>query len=324
MSGWQSNLLSRVVCRSVGVAYDAARGSFPAVVRIETTSACNAQCVICPHPDMQRRPQPMEESLYQRLINECSESGCREVHLHNFGEPLLDRRLEQRVRDAKQKGIRKVKIFSNGSLISAARARGLVEAGLDEIKISFDGATREEFERIRAPLKFDQVVGNVRELVAIRNELKSTMKIGVACCSTSDKTATMSHLESIVDDFSFGKVHNWATQANSQPPGRWRKPCSRLWRTFTVLADGTVALCCLDYDGKCVLGRIDANTTIRQVFNNAAYQAVRRQHRASRQHEIGLCRGCTKSFLWPASASQAPSAHVSPESVAQPPALVQR
>jgi len=168
-------LCSRIVCRCVGRVFDATRGRFPAVVRIETTNACNARCVICPHKDMNRPIRQMDDALFDRILDECAAARCREIHLHNFGEPLLDKRLEHRIRRAKEKGIAKVKIFSNGSLLTAERARVLIDAGLDEIKISFDGATREEFEAIRRPLKFDRVVANVEQLVKLRNELGSKL-----------------------------------------------------------------------------------------------------------------------------------------------------
>lgn len=288
---------SRLVCRFLGGAFDLLRSGFPPVVRVETTNACNARCTICPHRTMGRPIRQMDESLYRRILDECAAARCGEVHLHNFGEPLLDRRLEERVAYAKQKGIPKVKIFSNGSLLMPERGRALVEAGLDEIKISFDGASREEFEAIRQPLSFAEVVANVRALVDVRNAMGSTMKIGVACCSTSDRNATMLAMEKVVDEFSFGKIHNWASEEAAPRRNGTRKPCSRLWRTFTVLANGDVALCCLDYDGRCLLGRIDEKTTIRDVFVSPAYREARRRHRTARQAEIPLCDGCTKAFL---------------------------
>ena len=145
--------------------------------------------------------------------------------------------------------------------------------------MSFDGATREEFERIRTPLKFDTVVQNVVELVKLRDALRSKLKVHVACCSTTDKEATMRSLAKVVDGFAFGKLHNWGGQG---PVRKWlRKPCSRLWRTFTVLANGDVALCCLDYDGQQLLGRVDAGHSIRDVWNGPLYREIRRLHRTS-------------------------------------------
>ncbi len=290
-------LASQIVCRSIGGALDVMRSRFPAVVRIETTNACNARCVICPHQRMNRPVGRMDDNLFARIVDECAAWRCQEIHLHNFGEPLLDKHLEERIRYAKQKGIPKVKIFSNGSLLTPERARGLIQAGLDEIKISFDGATREEFEAIRRPLRFDRVVGNVEQLVRVRDELGAPLKIGVACCSTTDRTATMKALSKRVDEFSFGKIHNWASEGQPIRGTAIRKPCSRLWRTFTILAGGEVALCCLDYDGQHLLGRLDGSTTIREIFDGPAYREVRRQHRQARQAEIALCANCSKAFL---------------------------
>jgi radical SAM protein with 4Fe4S-binding SPASM domain len=243
----------------------------------------------------------MDQGLYTQIIDESAESGCKEIHLHNFGEPLLDRHLEDKIRYAKQQGLSKVKIFTNGSLLNAARSQSLIQAGLDEIKISIDGAGKEEFERIRFPLKFDRVVQNIKHLVANKQRLQSPLRIAVACCSTSDMEGTIRQLEGIVDRFSFGKLHNWGGER--RPVGRWRvrKPCTRLWRTFTILANGDVALCCLDYDGQFILGRLDEGTTIREIWNSPAYRKVRRLHRLGQQEEISLCGHCSKSYLFASS-----------------------
>ncbi|OHB66257.1 MAG: hypothetical protein A2V70_04890 [Planctomycetes bacterium RBG_13_63_9] len=297
-----SNIASKAACRALGTGYELAMRRFPSVVRIETTNACNARCIICPHGQIKRPIGRMDDDLFWHIVDQCAEAGCKEVHLHNFGEPLLDRRLEERIRYAKDQGVPKVKIFTNGSLLEEGRARRLIEAGLDEVKISFDGATKEEFERIRTPLQFDEVVRNVKHLVAARDEMQSEMRIKVACCSTTDKHGTMEFLEKIVDGFSFGRIHNWAGDGSANGQGetgkpRIRKPCSRLWRTFTVLANGDVALCCLDYDGQHLLGHVDAGTSIADVWRSAAYEQVRLRHKEARQAETSLCRHCTKSFF---------------------------
>ncbi len=148
-------------------------------------------------------------------------------------------------------------------------------------------------------VQFDEVVGNIKRLVTLRNHKKSTMAIHVACCSTTSKQGTMDSLERIVDGFSFGKIHNWAGDDSNgdQPAGTVRKPCSRLWRTCTVLAGGDVSLCCLDYDGQFVLGHLDRNTTIHDVWHSEAYTAVRAKHKRGEQGDLSLCQNCTKAFL---------------------------
>lgn len=282
-------------CRLLGAAHNLALGRFPEVLQVETTNACNSKCLICPHRTMKRRVESMADDLYARIIDEAAAHRCGNVHLHNFGEPLLDRKLAERIRYAKAKGLKRVKIFSNGSLLDGERAHELIEAGLDEIKISFDGATREEFERIRQPLKFDTVIDNIKELVRIRDQKKAGLKIMVACCSTADKTETIRTLESMVDQFSFGRVHNWASPEESHGRSGIRRPCSRVWRTFTVLANGDVSLCCLDYEGEVILGNVREDS-IARIWRNTVYRRIRSCHRLARQDLIKICRNCTKSF----------------------------
>ena len=204
-----AKVTSKLICGVVGSFFSTQLKRFPKTIRIECTNACNAKCTICPHKDMTRKVEFMSDSLYDRIIRECTENSCKEIHLHNFGEPLLDKKLEERIIIAKKNGILRVKIFSNGSLLTKERGRSLIESGLDEIKISFDGATRDEFEAIRVPLKFDQVAGNILEFVQLRNEMRSPLKIHVACCSTQNRQETMDLISKKVDGFSFGKIHNW-------------------------------------------------------------------------------------------------------------------
>ena len=288
--------LSRISCSLVGGAFNLALSRFPRTVRIETTNACNAKCVICPHREMQRPTCHMDDALYEKIIDECSEYNCGTVHLHNFGEPLLDKNLVERVRYAKQKGIARVAIFSNGSLLTTDKVNELIDAGLDQIKVSFDGATREEFERIRFPLKFDTIIENIKELVRIRNLKKSALKIKIACCSTSDKNETIRSLEDCVDGFSFGKIHNWSDSGmDHAEKSTVRKPCSRVWQTFTILSNGKAALCCLDYEGQVILGDLN-KASISEIWKNESYRKIRLLHKTAQQDQIIICKNCTKSF----------------------------
>jgi uncharacterized Fe-S cluster-containing radical SAM superfamily protein len=298
VNGTESNsgMLSRISCSLVGGGFDLVLSRFPNTVRIETTNACNAKCVICPHREMQRTVCRMDDALYEKIIDECSAYNCGNVHLHNFGEPLLDKDLAKRVRYAKQKGIKRIAIFSNGSLLTADKANELVDAGLDQIKVSFDGATKEEFERIRPPLKFDTIIKNIKELVRIRDLKKSPLKIKVACCSTSDKDETIRSLENCVDGFSFGKIHNWTDSGiDHAEKSAIRKPCSRVWQTFTVLSNGKAALCCLDYEGQVILGDVNI-TPIFEIWKNKSYKKIRLLHKTAQQDQIIICKSCTKSF----------------------------
>jgi len=289
--------LDKFMCRVIGATYDAILGGFPPTVRIETTNRCNARCTICPHSRMERESGTMDDELYRSLVDECAARGCNTLHLHNFGEPLLDPDLPERIAYAKGKGIGKVKIFTNGSLLSGSRAQALLESGLDEIKVSIDGADGEEFESIRLGLRYNRVVSNVDAFVRLRNEKNRTRpRVTVACCSTSNREQSQDRLGAVVDEYDFTRIHNWGDQDESGRR-RIRKPCSRVWRTFTVLWNGDVALCCLDYDGKVILGNLTQDGSIAKVWKNSRYRDVRAHHRSAEQDRISICEHCSKSFF---------------------------
>ena len=65
---------------------------------------------------------------------------------------------------------------------------------------------------------------------------------------------------------------------------------------MTVLVNGDVALCCLDYSAKEVLGNV-MDAPMLDIWNNARYSELRKLHRESRQSEIPLCSNCTKCFF---------------------------
>lgn len=290
-----SHVRSRLNCAFVGAVFDALHAGFPRIVRIETTNACNAACTLCPHRAMTRPTQTMTDERFRRIVDECAQHRCREIHLHNFGEPLLDRALAERIRYVKERVGCRTKVFTNGSLLTADAAGALVDAGLDELKVSLDGVSAADFEQLRPPLRYAQVVEHLAAARRVRDERRGHTRIIVTCVSTSDPARTRALLAPLADRVCFSPLHDWA-HGERLGSRRIRKPCSRLWRTLTVLCDGRVSLCCMDFDGQVILGRLEAGVTLRSIWRGEAYRRVRRAHRRAEQGTMPLCAACEKAF----------------------------
>ncbi|MCK5075228.1 MAG: hypothetical protein KAR38_02580, partial [Calditrichia bacterium] len=61
----------------------------PNFIKIETTNLCNSMCLYCPHKTLKREQGFMDETLFRKIISEVYDLDIPEVHLSNFGEPLL-------------------------------------------------------------------------------------------------------------------------------------------------------------------------------------------------------------------------------------------
>jgi MoaA/NifB/PqqE/SkfB family radical SAM enzyme len=263
----------------------------PEIVQIESTNICNAKCVFCPRDDMHRRQGIMSVELFRKIVDECVSLGITHVRMHNYGEAFMDRKLVEKVKYAKDRGIKEVGMISNGSLITDHVARGMIDAGLDAINISVDASGKEVFEATRVGLKYDKVIANIERLVRLRAESgKRRPKLILSFVrqnNSADEQAFIEHWRAIADKIHITDLHNWAGTLNTESDVNY--PCYRPWLTFTVLWDGRVSLCCADFDGKTILG--DLNTqSIAEIWNADPYRDVRRQHLESGGPDI--CRAC--------------------------------
>jgi len=263
----------------------------PDIVQIESTNLCNAKCVFCPRDEMHRRQGVMDFDLFAKIVDECAALGITHVRVHNYGEPFLDKKLVEKVRYAKQKGIKEVGMNSNGSLITEEIAAGMIDAGLDAINISVDAAGKEVFERTRLNLEYDTVINNIRTLARLRKERGRThpklILSFVRQDNSADEQAFIDEWSKVADKVHITDLHNWAGTLNAKSDVQY--PCYRLWLTFTVLWDGRVSLCCADFDGRNVLGDL-RTSTIQEIWNSPLYRAARRQHLETGGPEI--CRSC--------------------------------
>ena len=145
-------------------------------VRYEVTDHCNAECIMCPRDSHEfGRPHGiMDHEKFKKSLDEVVGLGCKQVVLQGFGEPFIDKKLEQKVEYSKSKGLRTY-ITTNASLLTRARSERIIKAGLDELRISFYGMRKETYERVMVGLDFDVAMKNLMDFLEVREELGSKL-----------------------------------------------------------------------------------------------------------------------------------------------------
>ena len=71
-------------------------------IRIENTNRCGYKCVMCPRDKHTRKQGLMPTKDFELVLDHIG-SFEGELHLHGFGEALLDKNLPDKVRLAKKK-----------------------------------------------------------------------------------------------------------------------------------------------------------------------------------------------------------------------------
>jgi hypothetical protein len=249
----------------------------------------------------------MPLSLSSRILDQCAAGSVREVILSGYGEPLLDQHLEERIIYAKERGLPRVSFFTNGSLLDEKRANRILDTPLDAITFSFDGATRQVYERIRQGLHYDRVVENIERFRVLRDQRgRATPLIYVDMVEQRDNVAEVrqfiSRWQNIADYVFVESLHSMGGQEEIAAlglGGGWRRqyPCYHLWTGMLIYWDGTVGLCCVDFDGASVMGDV-TQSAIRDIWNGPAFRAVRDWHKAGQYGQHPLCRECTADHSW--------------------------
>lgn len=132
----------------------------PMCLYLETTNRCNLLCKTCPRTfDDLETPADMSWELFTRIVDQFPR--IERVVLHGVGEPMMVRDLPRMVRYLKQRGTY-VLFNTNGTLLNKRKGAELIDAGLDELRISLDAAEPSVFKMVRGRDMFDRIVANVQ------------------------------------------------------------------------------------------------------------------------------------------------------------------
>jgi radical SAM protein with 4Fe4S-binding SPASM domain len=142
--------------------------SLPSSLYLESTNRCNLFCQTCVRTFRTvEGAKDLDYSMQVNILNQVPT--LNRVVLHGIGEPLLNNDLPVLVKDAKSRGAHVV-FNSNGTLLTKRKAVELIEAGLDEYRLSLDSATPETYEKVRGANMFDKIIENVRNLQEIKQQ----------------------------------------------------------------------------------------------------------------------------------------------------------
>src|SRR5467141_1391631 len=114
---------------------------------LETTNRCNLLCTTCPRTYTELEPPAdMSWRLFTSIVDQIPD--LERAVLHGVGEPMLVKSLPRMVRYLKDRGTY-VLFNTNGTVLNEKNGRALIDAGLDELRVSLDAANAKTFLAIR-------------------------------------------------------------------------------------------------------------------------------------------------------------------------------
>src|SRR5205823_2796771 len=150
------------------------RFTAPAAPRlsIETTNICNAKCVFCANPVMQRQKQGLPMDLFRKAVDELAATGATRLDFNvTIGDPLLDPKILERARY-----VRRYPQFDGLGFVTTLQwlhkfnLDEFFDSGITWVSVSTSLSGRQSYLEFFGVDKYDQMLQNLETLLIETNK----------------------------------------------------------------------------------------------------------------------------------------------------------
>jgi MoaA/NifB/PqqE/SkfB family radical SAM enzyme len=285
----------------------------PFVIFVDPSDACNFKCRFCPTSDRDLmksvgRPwKQMSFDLFKKIADDMTEfSGQVEVlRMYKDGEPLLNKRLADMIKYAKDVGASKrIDTTTNASLLTKDKGREIADAGLDRINISIYGVSNEHYTNFSGvKLEFERVLANVRDFYEVRGNCEMLVKIPGDTLSSQEKEMFLEQFSDYSDKIYIEHIMSCWPEFDlrgvdvNQEHGIYGQEikevsaCPYPFYSFSINSDGLSSVCFLDWGRKMIVGDV-RERSVKEVWNGERLKAYRKMFLEGRRKDHPQCGDC--------------------------------
>lgn len=276
---------------------------YPYYYLIDVCNVCNLRCPLCPTGfESLGRYQGMMGFIEYRKILDKVVPYALVASLYNHGEPFLNKEIFDIIDYTARQNIA-TNVSSNFNWPIRFDPKDIIRSGLEYLTISLDGASPETYSQYRVRGDFNEVVDNVKAVLAARKELKSKtpfMEWQFIVFKHNEHEVLKARTLAAqwgVDLLRFTSpgvppelMHDRAISQKWMPANRdfWElnpvivdekgflfdQPCFYLYRSMAFYPGGGVSPCCFVHDKQHDFGNI-LERSLEEIWNNARYRSAR-------------------------------------------------
>ena len=274
----------------------------PIEVIVEVTNSCNLDCIMCPRLNMVRSVGFMELEIFRSIVDQVKEYAELVFLAGGLGDPLLHPNYGEMISYAVENDVR-LGISTNATMLTPGNIDTLLTTQPDLILFSLDGAGKETHEKIRVGSKFERTMGGVEDFL-YEKERRGLSKPYTICQMVympenrdeADEFREKWGKFAAVDDvrlkkFLFLQGASYGAEPDPNAPDHSKWSCILPWRQLSIGFDGTVALCCRDYDFTEPIGNVK-ETTLDDIWNSEKMARYRETLATERKSELSNCEDC--------------------------------
>ncbi len=288
----------------------------PFILFLDPSSRCNFKCTFCPTGNKDilnntgRHTGMLKMDVFTKIIDDLKgfENPLKVLRLYKDGEPFLNPHLADMVAYAKKSGnVQFIDTTTNGSLLTPERVMPVIEAGIDQINISLDGMSDEQFLKFtRTKVDFNKFVENIKYLYEHRGSCKILIKTVNELLNDETRQLFLDTFSPIVDkifienvapcwpDFGVEELMNVEiTQGIYGQEIGDVDACPYVFYQIAINPDGRASLCFLDWGHDYIVG--DANTqSLKEIWESDKVFDYQVGFLKGERKSIEFCKDCNQ------------------------------
>ena len=293
----------------------------PMTIYIDPSNVCNFKCVMCPTGDDQllksvNRPKGMMSyEIFEKFVLDLREmvkkykTKPNVIHLFKDGEPLLNKKLPEMIKLITKNNLsEEIAITTNASALTEEIGEKIIKSGLKKIRYSiYELDDTGYFKVIRNKITFSEIVENIKNFWNLKKKLNSDIEIVAkylnANNSEEDEKQFKDIFKNITTDFHVEYLHGWSGNEKDFSLGKNtgkaidgreivpKKVCPQPFSRLTVLFNGDITPCCVDWGHKLVAGNL-RKVSLDKLWNKDC-NPLRNQHLSHNIKKDSPCISCS-------------------------------
>lgn len=288
----------------------------PFSVYIFPTTFCNFKCVYCAHCLSHKElilnydftPQTMTMETCAKIIEQLKDfpQKIKLISFTGHGEPLLNKELPSMISMAKQANVaHRIEIITNAALLTPRTSEQLIDAGLDGLRISFQGMSAEKYKEICGrDMDFNAFVKQVAYFYERgRGKCELFVKVMDVSLDEGEEEAFYQLFDAICDRMHVEKCRNvyegvaFTDNMREENIGRWgntHEPfaiCPLSFFQLGIFPDGDVEPCDTIYK-PVVLGNVH-HETLREMYSGEILRNFQIEQLKNKRYQNPKCAVCT-------------------------------
>lgn len=283
----------------------------PRGLHVEGTNTCNAKCVFCAYPQMERRKTSMPMEDFRAVVDEYVQMGGRSVSLTPIvGDPFVDKHMFARLDDLMARDeVRSISFYTNAILMTREKSERLMAyAEKLHVHVSWGGFDAATWNEIMGVSKFEAARDAVLDFIAVKEASGSTIPFTLAlrcpqsaCHGDLWEQLRDHEARGLVEIADMPDYDSWAGKVSPEALGDVglkprtmpykRGACELLFTKPVVLANGDVNACaCRDVEAELVVGNVK-ETPLAEIWAGEAIDGLIARHEEGDYPDV--CRRCT-------------------------------